>query len=327
MVRASVAGRGAPRTAVNRVRGVGLALRATLAGVAALVLAPEAAPAHVGDRVVPVYEIPTAELPDLDDLSLSDWDAIVPGPSIDLLDFSSLQVGAPGADDLAVRVWLAWHAGSQRLYLSLQSTDDVHFNAYAGGDPPNFGRADYLEFFVDGDHSGGQYACGPPDGTPEQVKRFVGSQAQRWGVIAEAPDDRLFAFEGAASPWASRPPWADARATRRGAEPTETRVELYVTLWDLLTWTGPEASLRSQLAPGRTIGLQVGVVDVDRAGSNGIRYSITSLLERPPLNCYAENFIDALLLPCDRGDCTQAPASAVAADSWGRIKAAFALRP
>lgn len=259
--------------------------------------------------------IPTSDLPNLDDLSLSDWDGIVPEPSLDLVDVSSLQLGSPETDDLAVRVWLAWHAGTQRLYMAVQSTDDAHHNGYAGGDPPNFGDADHLELFVDGDHSGGRCACGPPAGTPEQVQLFVGSQAQRRGSITEAPDDRLFAFEGAASAWASQPPWADARATRRGVEPTETRIELYVTLWDLLNWVGPEASVRSALAPGRILGLQLGVVDVDRPGSHGIRYSITSLLRRPPLNCCAQSFVDAQLVPCQRGDCSQAPASAVAVEA------------
>ena len=63
------------------------------------------------------------------------------------------------------------------------------------------------------------------------------------------------------------------------------------------------------------------IIDHDAPGSGGIRFSISSLLERPPLVCFAENFVDARLVPCERGDCTQARDSSVRADSWGRIKA------
>lgn len=281
------------------------------------------AQAHVGDRVVQIYEVPSSDIPDIDDLSIFEWENIVPEPSLDSRDFSSLQVGSPSSDDLAVRIHLAWNMGTQRLYMAMQRTDDIYINQYAGGDPPNFFGADHLEFYVDGDHSGGQYACGPPDGTEAQVRLYVGAQAQRYAVIAEAPDAIVFGFESFASGWASLPPWADVRTRQVGVEPTETRFELYTTLWDNLNWNGPDASIRTLLQPGNIIGLQIGVIDHDALGSGGIRYSITSLLERPPLVCFAENFVDARLVPCDRGDCTQADLSAVRPNSWGRIKASL----
>jgi hypothetical protein len=294
---------------------------ALLGLVIALALPATPTGAHVGDFVVPIYEVPTQDIPDLDDFNLFEWEQIVPAPSLESRDFSSLQVGSPSSADLAVRVYLAWHRGTQRLYMAVERTDDVFINQYAGGDPPNFFGADFIEFYVDGDHSGGQYDCGPPDGTPEQIKLFVGAQAQRWGVIAESPDDVLFSFEGYANGWAAEPPWADMRSRQIGVDPTETRFELFVTPWDNLNWNGPDASVRTFLEPGAVIGLQIGVIDVDDLGSGGIRYSITSLLERPPLICFAENFVDARLVPCERGDCSQADASAVQPSSWARIKA------
>ena len=137
------------------------------------------AQAHVGDRVVQIYEVPSSDIPDIDDLSIFEWENIVPEPSLDSRDFSSLQLGSPSSHDLAVRIHLAWNMGTQRLYMAMQRTDDIYINQYAGGDPPNFFGADHLEFYVDGDHSGGQYACGPPDGTEAQVRHYVGAQAQR----------------------------------------------------------------------------------------------------------------------------------------------------
>lgn len=279
--------------------------------------------AHVGDRVIPIYEVPTSDLPVIDDFSLFEWENIVPQPSLDSADFSSLQIGSPSSSNLAMRIYLAWNQTTQQLYMSMQRTDDHYINEYVGGDAPNFFGADHVEIFVDGDHSGGQYACGPPDGTPEQVKLYVGAQAQRYAVIAEAPDAIVFGFEGFANGWASLPPWADMRIRQLGTEPTETQFELYTTPWDNLNWNGPDASIRSLLQPDHVIGLQIGIVDHDKPGSGGIRYSISSLLERPPLVCFAENFVDAKLIPCKRGDCSQANASAVQQDSWARIKASL----
>lgn len=277
--------------------------------------------AHVGDRILAVYEVPSSEIPEIDDFSLFEWESAVPEPSLESSDFSSLQIGSPSSANLAVRVYLAWNRTTQRLYMGMRRTDDSYINEYAGGNAPNFAGADHVEFYVDGDHTGGQYACGPPDGTPEQVKLYVGAQAQRYAVIAEAPDAIVFGFEGFANGWASLPPWADLRIRQIGVEPTETQFELYTTLWDNLNWNGPEASVRTLLQANNIIGLQIGIIDHDRPGSRGIRYSISSLLERPPLVCFAENFVDARLVPCERGDCSQADASLVRSDSWARIKA------
>lgn len=289
----------------------------------ALLIGASSAVAHVGDRVIPIYEVPTSDLPVIDDFSLFEWENIVPEPSLDSADFSSLQIGSPSSSNLAMRIYLAWNQTTQQLYMSMRRTDDRYINEYVGGQVPNFFGADHVEIFVDGDHSGGQYACGPPDGTPEQVKLYVGSQAQRYAVIAEAPDAIVFGFEGFANGWASLPPWADMRIRQLGNDPTETQFELYTTPWDNLNWNGPDASIRSFLEPDHIIGLQIGIIDHDKPGSGGIRYSISSLLERPPLVCFAENFVDAKLIPCKRGDCSQADASAVRVDSWARIKASL----
>ena len=38
--------------------------------------------AHVDDVVYPIYELPTADLPDLHDGRLEDWESTVPGASL-----------------------------------------------------------------------------------------------------------------------------------------------------------------------------------------------------------------------------------------------------
>ena len=112
-----------------------------------------------------------------------------------------------------------------------------------------------MELFVDGDHSGGQYACGPIEGTLEQIRLFVGSQAQRWAIVSQAPDAILHGVGSFADSWARFPPWADVWVRQIGVEPTQTRIELSLTPWDILNWNGPEVSVPSVLEAGRTIGI------------------------------------------------------------------------
>ena len=108
-------------------------------------------------------------------------------------------------------------------------------------------------------------------------------------------------------------------------------VEFAVTAWDDLNWEGPEHSRRSVLEAGRIIGLQVLVYDQDSDNDLEI-FSLaisTVTAEATPRSTtfthdlFADNFVDGLLIPCDRGDCGSVPpgGTAVRTDSWGRIKA------
>lgn len=121
--------------------------------VVALIFAPAAAPAHVGDVAYPIYELPSSDLPDLHDETLADWDAVLPDASLNHNNFVYYS-GLGGQIDpanLAWRVFLAWHHGTQRIYMAVERLDDVYL-------PPSeecCGEGG-TTLSIDADHSGGQ---------------------------------------------------------------------------------------------------------------------------------------------------------------------------
>jgi len=52
-------------------------------------LSLSAAQAHLGTRIYPVYELPTADLPDIYDVSLEDWEDALGFPTLTNADFTS----------------------------------------------------------------------------------------------------------------------------------------------------------------------------------------------------------------------------------------------
>lgn len=122
-----------------------------------------AAFAHEGTPIQ-LFEIADRDLPDVTDGDLSDWDGIVPNPLTEA-DFSHDEHEPPGFPggtgpdpaNLAYEISVGWNESTQRIYLSIQRTDDVYVNQYGGYDPGNIWRRDIVEIMVDGDHSGGPY--------------------------------------------------------------------------------------------------------------------------------------------------------------------------
>ena len=289
-----------------------------------LVGAPNSAGhAHVGARIFTMWELPSSELPDLLDDTLEDWEAVLPQASLNHHDFVNGMTGsATDASDLAIRIFLAWHHASQQVYAAVELVDDHLIS-----------EADYVSFRIDGDHSGGHY-CYSQDVedsglTEAEVEIYNQSQAQSYTMSAYAPHgspERIhFTHRGAASGWVTQPPWAAVGGYQIGEAPTHSVVEIALTPWDELHWSGPQASRPSQLEPGRIIGLSMDVRDTDVLGEGGDMswYALFPSESKNPV-VWAEGFVDVELVPCSTGDCSGArKASAVQADSWGRIKATF----
>ena len=140
-----------------------------------------AANAHLGDNVYPIYELPTSDLPDLHDGTLEDWEEVLPDASLDHNDFQRNNAGITGTvdpDDLAFRIFLAWHSASQRIYIAVERIDDVYLDPGEGG----------AMLAIDGDHSGGQYWF---LGEDEESRRLNESQAQDYGVWLDGEGGRL----------------------------------------------------------------------------------------------------------------------------------------
>ena len=283
--------------------------------------------AHIGGLVFPIFEIPTGDLPDLRDGTLEDWEDVLPGTSLDRNSFAPLNV-ADGAginpEDLAYRAFMSWHSAGQHLYMAIERVDDVYVNTYEGGDLTGLWRFDSIEFMVDGDHTGGSYngAGIGEDLSDEERKLLTNFQGQQYVAIAESPDGRTLGYQGSGQGWVTLPPFADAGGFSVGESPNTSVIELQVTAWDELNWQGPELSRRSNLTAGRTIGFQISVPDFDTEA--GEYHGFHTLSGQPNTWREADNFVDGELIPCDIGDCGSAPLpTAVAEDSWGRIKASF----
>jgi len=280
--------------------------------------------AHIGTVIYPIYELATADLPDLHDGTLQDWEDVLPGASLDQNSFAPLNVG-DGAGinpaDLAYRVFFAWNAADQRIYMAIERVDDVYINTYAGGDLVNLWQFDSIEFMTDGDHSGGAYnGFSTDEYSAEEIKVLTNYQAQQYVAIAEAPDNRLLGYQGAGQGWVPLPPWADAGGFAFGESPNTSVIEMAVTAWDQLNWQGPEQSKASVLFADKIIGFQISVPDFDTAA--GAYHGFHTLSGQPNTWRLAENFVDGQLVPCTGGDCGAGP-TAVQSDSWARVKASF----
>ena len=295
-------------------------MRTALTAVAFLtaVLAGPAS-AHLGDIIYPIYELPTADLPDLHDGTLEDWEGVLPNASLNHNDFIRDNSGIPGTvdpDDLAFRVFLAWHSASQRVYVAVERLDDVYLTEGA-------------QLRIDGDHSGGQFWFWESDGYSRAERdRLWESQAQTYTAYPAKGGAQLNPG-GPERWWMVDEPWADAGAFQEGEGPSYSAVEFAVTAWDDLDWHGPEASRRSVLEAGKIIGFLLDITDMDVP----MRVKGTYVLALPTVYHYSDedgfghdgfagNFVDGELIPCFRGDCSGAT-TGVSQDSWGRIKASF----
>ena len=278
--------------------------------------------AHEGSVLYPIYELSTAELPDLHDGTLEDWEEALPGPTLTNVDFSTMY-GEPLMDlsDLAVAVYLAWHAASQRIYVGVQTLDDYYLLSPIEGYHPGEGLfSDGIRFVVDGDHSGGRL-WGPVEarssGFTEEEMQSFSRQAQSYYAPVERWDGHALGYYGFGA-WVTWPPYADA-----GGVVDEGRgfwgIEMYVTAWDRLDYHTADESVPSVLEGDRIIGFQMSVSDMDEGQGPWATGDIYVLQART-----ADAFVDGLLVPCDWEDCSRAGSvSAVQADSWGRIKASF----
>ncbi len=274
-----------------------------------------AASAHLGDTIFPIWELPTSDLPDLHDGTLEDWEEVLPNASLGHNDFVRYGFDSTTIDpeDLAFRAFLAWHNASQRLFVAVERID----NAYIG-----LGQGDGTMFFVDGDHSGGEYETVTSSGEREADKAFTHVQAQWYFVSPEPLEGRLMREGGPADAWVANPPWADAGGFQIGEAPNYSVNELVITPWDVLDWRGADRSQRSSLIAGQIIGLQFAILDIDEPSWMQGLYYLTPRTIEPGQPWTADTFADGELIPCFRGDCSGA-ITAVSQDSWGRIKASF----
>lgn len=284
---------------------------ARVAAICVPVLLASRTDAHQGSFVIPILELPTSQLPDLDDASLEDWEAFV--PEISQSFFSSPSGQDPS--DLAWRVFLAWHFESQRLLIGVERLDDVFY-------PVGNFTGDRFDFSVDADHSGGQFQ----GFGPEEANRS-GSTAQSYLTSFRQANHTGEDFLSIVywEQWPSEGDWADHQLTVSGEAPSRVVLEASITAWDSLSRTGIADSKAHRLEANQIIGLQLVFFDEDGTLDVGIHWLTNpdncQNCEGLPGSFSASSFADALLIPCQIEDCSAEPIqSSVAADSWARIK-------
>ena len=265
--------------------------------------------AHKGDRIVPIFEITDEQLKliDIGDGGIDDWEDLGE-PSLTILDFSRFSF--PGGEnpdidvsDFDFRIWLGWNATHRLIYGGIQVADD----AYRGFDDAV--RADGLLFYLDGDHSGGEYAFLEED-------HLNLRQAQAYEVYLDSLNSLGSLFYRNESDWHYRPPYAGADGGVMGENPVFWIIEFYVTPFDLLVWDDLDASVVSSLDAGKVIGLSINITDSDTDGSETDVHVFTV----PDELRTADNFIDGLLVG---NEVLVIDDSAVESVSWARIKAAL----
>jgi len=278
------------------------------------------AQAHVGADIE-IYELATADLPDLFDGDITDWEDVLGDNFMDLDDFETLDDGGHGGApkdpaDMDYRLYTAWNATTQRLYFGMDRSDNIHLNQVDLNEYPVHGwQWDGFEVNIDGDHSGGVYNLG---GAGEGMQHVT---AQQWVVVTPSTTGAVGCTCQEGQLWAMGPEYSDGGGAVTGADPAISVHEAFLTPWDVLSPDGPAASTRSTLVQGGIIGISITINDFDDEPAayhaththvfNGSSYWDADLMG------------DGLLIPCTGGDCGGA-ATAVGDNTWGRIKASFA---
>ena len=300
-----------------------------MAGLVPLLGLADAAHAHIGDQIYPIFELLDEDLDriDLTDGSVEDWHEVGGEPSLTASDFFWL-FGAYDLSDVDFNIWLAWHQGSGTLWVAMERFDDLYLNNYDGTGLHTMHRWDSsIEFMVDGDHTGGAYSyllgVNCQDCTPEQVLSD-NRQAQRWMAIAEAPGGgELLDYDGR-SEWVNKEPYAAVGGVI-GESPATTVTEFRVTPFDDLVYNDEDASEASRLYPGKTIGFSMYTFDNDdpETEDGHVLMTVLSLSAdtRPLVD--AGSFVDGLLVGAGEDPSLYDDVSAVEPSSWGRIKAAL----
>ena len=278
--------------------------------------------AHIGEQVYLLFELPEADLADIDlrDASIADWEDVVGDAQLVTTDFFQDPTVGDGAQydpaDLDYRIWLAWNGNAGTIWMGMERIDNIYINEYAGGDLGSLWRQDAIEFMLDGDHTGGDYTGSADENWTDEEKDLNNNRtAQQYVAIGDTPDGRHVGYLGKGTEWVNALPYADGGGGSTGDGPTTTIIEFFVTPFDDLIWNSPDDSVASPLFDGKIIGFQISAQDMDEGPSDYRAFH--TLSGQAATWRFAERFVDGRLVGAG-GDGT-----AVEEDSWGRIKASL----
>lgn len=278
---------------------------------------------HSGDQLYPIWQLSDEEVAaiDLMDGSIDDWLDVVGAPVLT----TSMFLGPYNPEDLDFRIWLAWHEGTDRIYVAVERVDDRYifldsiFNC-----PSPMCHDAAISLYIDGDHSGGDFMF--PQGyfdTKEEYEFYDFQQAQWFTAYAEDLEGspRVDAWylnqDFRTQRWFTELPFAGVGGGMFGEDPTVSVVEFFVTPFDRLIRKEPGESVVSDLRAGKIIGFSVVIFDNDHEpkapadDGYGIGRGSPSS---------ADSFVDGILLGIE-GEIPED--TAVRDATWARIKASF----
>lgn len=278
--------------------------------------------AHSGWEVE-IPEFPSTHLPDVQDGSLDDWAVLDGGKPLTRDDFESIYSGggsfAGYEEDLEITVRLGWSHASQRIYVSCERYDDVYVNTYAAAPSDSIWRHDGLDFWIDGDHSGGRFDFHRPR-EPAGWDTLSNFHAQSYAVVSGDPSGGFIEYSGRRV-WVEEAPLAGVGGLTHTGYPIRVITEFYVTPFDQIDVSAPGSGTRSVLQPGAIIGFQVAVREFD--GVPGDFKDYWTIDRQTGVYKDANRFVDGVLVPCSLPGCSQSSGTSTDRDSWGRIKASL----
>ena len=259
------------------------------------------ASAHIGDRIYLIFELSEADLADIDlhDADITDWEDVLGDASLVPTDFVQSPDVGYGAQydpaDLDYRIWLGWNGNLGTIWMGTERIDNIYINEYAGGDLNGLWRHDSIEFYIDGDHTGGDYTGSADETwTDEEGDLNNNRTAQQYLAIGDTPDGRHVGYLGRGTEWVNALPYADGGGGSTGDGPTTTITEFFVTPFDDLIWNSQEDSVPSPLFDGKIIGFEIVVPDFDTAPLEYQAYH--TLSGQPATWRFAERFVDGRLV-------------------------------
>ncbi|MFH1572312.1 MAG: hypothetical protein ABIL09_30250 [Gemmatimonadota bacterium] len=277
---------------------------------------PSTALAHLPEGLVlPAFQFPDHLVPVIDG-RLEDWDLVGPAYEVNEGQLIDLVAGAPARPaDFRARLMIGWCESRNRLYVAAEVADDVHqVDRPAGSAATLIWQDDDLEFMVDPDHSGGQYARFD-DLPPDVAVARNGADASHFILAGPHPDGDYFVNFSAAE-WYALPqgPYTAAALTSSGGV---TRYEMSLAPFDQVSTVADFLSRPHDLAEGQILGLNIECRDFD--ASPTVWEAVWSLSGGQNAIFLSERFADVRLMPLDDA---YRP-TAIEARTWGRIKASF----
>ena len=306
-----------------RVRLIPLLTLAPLLGLTSIT------DAHTGDQAYLFYELLDEDLHriDLADGSIEDWYDLLGEPSLVTSDFWRGSESWPSdPTTLDVRVWLAWHGNSSTIWVAVEAFDDRYVGAL--GDERELANYCWawdacMEFYVDGDHSGGRYLKFPDgDHTEEELDLLNFLQAQKYWMPIDPAGGQFVRFRGGGE-WPTKDPYAAGGGGVIGRTPATWVFEMKVTPFDALVYSDESSSKASELYAGKTIGFDLWIYDADEEPPFVSSYGYVLTPLELPVSLFSTFFVDGLLVGAGEDPSLYDDDSAVTPSSWARIKAAL----